>query len=53
MRWHRRRPCDHPEPREIVVQVVITDAAGNVRAVREAATWITCEHWEAEDGAVD
>jgi hypothetical protein len=54
MLWRHHRPCDHPDPREVVVQVVITDGAGNVRAVREAVTWISCEHWRVEDdGAVD
>lgn len=49
MNWHRRHPCDHPAPRRVVVQVVITDAAGNVRAVAEAGTWIACEHWQQRD----
>jgi hypothetical protein len=49
MFWRRREPCDHPEPRQIVVQVVITDAAGNVRAVREAEAYIACEHFEREN----
>jgi hypothetical protein len=55
MAWHRRRhpECEHPLPAETIVQVVITDAAGNVRAVREAAVLIQCGHWEREDdGAV-
>jgi hypothetical protein len=48
MFWHRRAPCDHPEPRQVVVQVVITDAAGDVRAVRESAFYVACEHFERE-----
>ena len=49
MFWRRREPCDHPQPRQVVVQVVITDAAGDVRAVRESAFDVACEHWEREN----
>lgn len=53
MRWFRRHPCHHPEPREVELQVVITGADGNVRAVRVARTVVICEHWEAEGMADD
>jgi hypothetical protein len=33
----------------VTVQVVITDAGGNVRAVQERSTWVACEHWEQRD----
>jgi hypothetical protein len=49
MRWHRREPCDHPEPREVTVEAVITDADGNVRAVRSATVPVICEHWYREE----
>lgn len=47
--WHRREHCDHPEPRRVTATVVITDAAGNVRAVAQRSTWVSCEHWERRD----
>ena len=47
--WHRRHFCEHPEPRQVTVQVVITDAAGDVRAVESRSTWVACEHWERRD----
>ena len=50
MTWLRRRPCDHQPPRRLVVQVVVTDPAGNVRAVAEAGTWIVCEHYGRAGG---
>jgi len=53
MRWFRRHPCEHPEPREITAQVSVTDADGNVRAVAVASAVVICEHWEQEGMADD
>lgn len=55
MAWHRHPECDHPLPAETIVTVTITDADGNVRAVREAAVLIQCGHWYWEEpgGALD
>jgi hypothetical protein len=49
MFWRRREPCDHPGPETVTVTVVITDAAGDVRAVRDAPAEIRCEHWDREN----